>query len=69
MRLIVEALLLSARESAMRDLRRLSLPANAAERILRRLALRGLARLTPAGWTPTRLLLSDVPLRPCEDGD
>ena len=45
------------------------LPAGVAERILKRFALRGLARVTPAGWEPTPPLLCHVPLQPCEDAE
>jgi hypothetical protein len=68
-RLVVNALLGAATEteSAIRDLQVWILAPSAAERILKRLVFRGLARVTRTGWGPAPPLQCIVPLQPSDD--
>jgi hypothetical protein len=65
-RLVVNALLGGTKESDVRDLQAWILPPGATERILKSLAIRGLARSTASGWEPTPPLVTSVSLRLCE---
>ena len=66
-RLVLEAL--AGAPDAADGWRARGLPAGVVERILKRFAFRGLARVTPSGWAPAPPLLCRVPLQRCEDAD
>jgi hypothetical protein len=60
-RLVLNALLEPSEQQAIRDLQDWILRPDVADRILKHLALRGLARHTMAGWEPTLILRAPLP--------